>query len=31
MQAVKRAVAKLQGDETASFCREMGGREVTER
>ena len=31
MQAVKRAVAKLQGDKTASFCREMSGREVTGR
>ena len=28
MQAVKWVVAKLQGDETASFCREMSGREV---
>ena len=24
-------VAKLQGDKTASFCREMSGREVTGR
>ena len=30
MQAVKWVVAKLQGDNTASFCREMSGREVTE-
>ena len=29
MQAVKWVVAKLQGDKTASFCREMSGREVT--
>ena len=27
MQAVKRAVAKLQGDKTASFSGEMSGRE----
>ena len=31
MQAVKWVVAKLQGDETAYFCKEMSGREVTER
>ena len=31
LQAVKWAVAKLQGDETASFCREMSGREVAGR
>ena len=31
MQAVKWVVAKLQGDKTASFCREMSGREVTGR
>ena len=31
MEAVKWAVAKLQGDKTASFCREMSGREVTGR
>ena len=31
MQAVKRVVAKLQNDKTASFCREMSGREVTGR
>ena len=31
MQAVKWAVAKLQGDKKASFCREMSGREVTGR
>ena len=30
MQAVKWAVAKLQGDKTASFCmQEVSGREVT--
>ena len=29
MQAVNGAVAKLQGDKTASFCRKMSGREVT--
>ena len=28
-RAVKRAVAKLQGDKTASLCRKMSGREVT--
>ena len=27
MQAVKWAVAKLQGDKTASFCRKISGRE----
>ena len=27
-QAVKRVVAKLQGDKTASFCRKMSGCEV---
>ena len=31
MQAVKWVVAKLQGGKTASFCREMSGREVTGR
>ena len=31
MQAAKRVVAKLQGDKSASFCREMSGREVTGR
>ena len=31
MQAVKWVVAKLQGDETASFCRERSGREVKGR
>ena len=31
MQAVKWVVAKLQGDGTASFCKEMSGREVTGR
>ena len=31
VQAVKWVVAKLQGDKTASFCREMSGREVTRR
>ena len=31
MQAVKWVVAKLQGDKTASFCREGSGREVTGR
>ena len=30
-QAVKWAVAKLQGDKTASFCRDMRGREATGR
>ena len=29
MQTVKWAVAKLQGDKTASFCKNMSGREVT--
>ena len=31
MKAVKWLVAKLQGDEAASFCRKMSGREVTGR
>ena len=31
MQAVKWAVAKLQGDQTASFCRKVSGCEVTGR
>ena len=31
VQAVKREVAKLQGDKTASFCKETSGREVTRR
>ena len=31
MQTVKWAVAKLQGDKAASFCREMSGREATGR
>ena len=31
MQAVKWAVAKLQGDETAPFWQGMSGREVTGR
>ena len=31
MRAVKWAVAKLQGDNIASFYREMSGREVTGR
>ena len=31
MQPVKWVVTKLQGDKTASFYREMSGREVTGR
>ena len=31
IQAVKWLIAKLEGDKTASFCREMSGREVTGR
>ena len=31
MPAVKWVVAKLQGDKTVSFCREMRGCEVTGR
>ena len=31
MRAVKWVVAKLQGDNTTSFCRNMSGREVTGR
>ena len=31
MQAVKCVVAKLQGVKTASFCKQMSGREVTGR
>ena len=31
MQAVKGVVAKLQGDENASFYSEMSGREITGR